>query len=139
MNLTTDPKTSIIIFHDKSNIFISEEQKNTLYSEPVVKSGKIIIDDQMYSLSSMSKVLSLDEFYRQYPDKAPEYRKEFNVEDVIPMTEEQLRNMRRGVMKGLKQFIDEEVAKGGKPVKAKEIYDNRLNNYKLLYQIGNNF
>jgi len=133
MQLSTELKTNVIIFHDKSKVFITNQQKDLCYSEVASRSGKIIIDGQMYSLSNMAKVLSIEDFYQQYPEERPPERKEFDNEEVIPMTPEQVKNMRKGLMIGLKRYIDEQKAQGKEPKTAKIIYERKLTNFQGQY------
>lgn len=68
--MTTDIQTNkfILIYIDGSVKEISEEQKDKIYNY----NGKSFeLDGGLVMMSSISKILPLDEYYRQYPNKRP--------------------------------------------------------------------
>ena len=68
-------KNYVIVFKDRSNVFITEKQYNNIMSECVEQKSeisKIDVNGQGYDLNSISKLLSIKQYYEQYPDKRPQ-------------------------------------------------------------------
>jgi hypothetical protein len=66
INLTT----AVILFYDESKKFLNQDQYQAIksaYGNPNVQ--KLEIDGCLYSKSSISKILTLQEYYEQYPDE----------------------------------------------------------------------
>ncbi len=70
--ITTEVKSVVVRFFDGSKIFITKEQEKALWQMSTTEAKKIKIDGQGYSFSSIDKILSLDEYYDQYPKERPE-------------------------------------------------------------------
>jgi len=73
MELSTKvEEQSIIVFYDKSKKWVTRAQAEYLFNascEPNKKGVKI--DGSFYTFSSISKILSLKDFYDQFPDERP--------------------------------------------------------------------
>lgn len=74
-NISTDVLDHVILFHDKSQLLITEKQAMAV--DQALNFGQashLRINNQTYSKGSMSKIIKLDEYYKQYPDqKSREY------------------------------------------------------------------
>jgi hypothetical protein len=130
----------IILFHDKSKKEISDEQYAKLIQSSVSGVKGIEIGGSFYTFSSIAKIPKKEDFEREYPEEAPEARNVFqelygDTRDYKPLeqTTKNEQNQARGILKGLKKFIDEEMAKGQKPKWAIEKYTSRLENYKRKF------
>ena len=78
-------KNHVILFHDKSRKFITEEKHNKIYELSANPSIKMFwLNKQSYSFGSISKMLPISEFYEQYPDERPPSYATQNYEDPIP-------------------------------------------------------
>lgn len=142
--LSSNPITQVIIFHDGSKKFITESQASLIMQSSNGQNKSITTPNLgMISFSSIAKVITLKEYYEQYPDQVPEYRKETNLNELpkqYETLEQQLeghKNQFKGVLKGLKSFIDEEIKKGNKPLNAIKTYEEKLKNYKQKFKYSN--
>lgn len=130
--VSTNPITQVIIFHDGSKKFITEPQASLIFQVSAGQTKSITTPNLgMITFSSIAKIISIDDFYEQYPEQRPEYRQEWKEQPVEPYQtlEEQAlatERGRNGLIKGLEQFIREAESRGESTVNAQEI----LNNYK---------
>jgi hypothetical protein len=128
------PNYAVLVFHDKSTKFITEDQFNNLvvmYSNPNI--SKIQIDSNLYAKNSISKILTLDEYYREYPASKPEPQKEDQFKKYEGLEQKPIgKNGLAQMIKGLKRFIDEEKAKGIQTPKASFELDRLLKRYEIL-------
>ncbi len=137
--ISTDLKTSVIIFHDKSRKFITKAQESLIF-QASGSSAKSITTPAlgMITFSAIAKVMDIKDFYDEYPDERPETREEWKetkeehipIEKMAELSKEKL----KGLLKGLKQYLDEELAKGITPKHALELYNNKLAIYKRKYE-----
>lgn len=68
--LSTDVKYAVIVFYDKSKKFINEQQYNGIigpFTDPEV--AKLDIGGALYAKQSISKILTTEEFYNEYPEE----------------------------------------------------------------------
>ncbi len=127
--LSTNPITHVIVFHDKSKKFITEAQSNLIFQASCGTSKSITTPQLgLITFSAIAKIIELKEFYDQYPDERPEFRPEFKPEPRAgykTIEEQSLANTARrsGLAKGLKQFIRESEARGEDPLNAKAILE----------------
>ena len=70
---------SVIVFHDKSKKWVTKAQAEHIFNASCEPGQKgILIDGSFYTFSSISKILSLKDFYDQFPDERPaETRNQF--------------------------------------------------------------
>lgn len=125
----------VIVFHDKTTKFIDEDQFNALvvaYTNP--NQTKLSIGNNLYSKSSISKILSLEEYWKEYPQAKPEPKRvnQFDKYDSIIQTTDS-RNGLASLIKGLKRFIDKQNAKNIKTPKAQFELDRMVKKYELRY------
>lgn len=69
---TAEVKTHIVVFFDSSKFWITEKQKNALaarWGEPDFRQFKL--NGSLYSVGNISKILTQEEYYEQYPDERP--------------------------------------------------------------------
>lgn len=59
-----------IIFRDKTKVIVTKKQVDSIFGNSN-KTGFFKIGDSIYSFSNVSKVLSKNEFYSEYPEQAP--------------------------------------------------------------------
>lgn len=74
MTLTTDVKTHVIVFHDKSRKHITKEQANFIFQASATSTVPAITTPQLgrITFSSIAKIITIDDFYEQYPNERPE-------------------------------------------------------------------
>lgn len=71
--LTTNPKTHVIIFYDKSTQYITEREQELLFK---AEHDFVRVNGQVIALKNISKVLTIAEYHQQYPDtRPPSYEK----------------------------------------------------------------
>lgn len=126
-----------IIYHDKSVELIEDKEAQILWDESCAGNKGVEINGKKYIFSSFAKILNENDYFAQYPEKAPAERNEF----VVPRSEyvsiekmaEKRQGAFRGILKGLKQYIDEQLADGVTPKNAIAIYEQKLERYKQLF------
>ena len=116
--LSTQVKNRVIVFHDKTAKYITEQEEAFLFSKAVTDRGLGRIgtkdDYEIVNLKNIAKIISSDEYSRLYPDKTST-----RYEDYTGRTfkwEEQDDRGLREMAKGLRKFIE----KGGTTGKAEE-------------------
>ena len=101
----------IIIFHDKSTLFITEAQQDALLKASTSTNKFIKISGNVINFAGINKILPLGEYYREYPNTAPEQRDIFKVEtyEELSIREMYEKNIRRakGIKEGLLKSIVE--------------------------------
>lgn len=129
----------IILFHDKSKKEITDEQYAKLLEVSATGAKGIEIGKSFYTFSSMAKIPNKEDYQREYPEEMPEARNVFeelygNTRNYTPIesTAEQNKNRSRGLLKGLKQFIEGE-PKGRKQLNALKMYQEKLDKYKRKF------
>ena len=125
----------IVLFHDKSKKEITKEQADKLIEASCSNAQGANIGGSFYKFSAISKIMSQEDYYREYPEESPEQRNVFEElygksRDYTPLerTAEQDKNQFKGLLKGLKKFVDSELAKGRKPLHALKMYQEKLHN-----------
>lgn len=125
--LSTDVKDKVIIFYDGSKLHITTHQEEMILLGSTQGVKGIKIDGNYYTFGSMNKIISIQEFYNQYPDERPDYRPEFKEtkEEHKTLEEQGLanENRRNGLVRGLKQAIAEFEKRGENPIHAKAILE----------------
>ncbi len=111
-SLTTFSTKYIIVFHSGSIMEITGEQHETVLEQSTQPNARLInIDNQSINFASISQILSLHEYYKQYPDKIPEQRDIFKPETLEELSEEASKESEiekcKGLIKGLKRYISE--------------------------------
>lgn len=130
--LSTDIKTHVILTFAGTHHPITSQQNEKL--KTAGEKDVVDVDGATIKISSISVVMSLEEYYREFPAKRPSYEtlpvwKEPREEYVS--IEEQARRSKahsRGLLEGLKKYCD---AGGGKG--AKLLYAAKLEAYKRSY------
>ena len=119
MKLTTKVKNSIIIFIDGSKKSITSEVAEKISLLPP-GAGQIDIDGSFIKLHSISKILTLEEYYNQYPSERP---KQYDLkEEYVSHIQNPTPKARNSMLKGLKQYCDENL----NALKAKAMYSRLL-------------
>lgn len=102
MQISTELKQNVIIFKDGSNKWITDPVYQQLIS--LGEGEKFTVDGNLYDYNMISKVLSRDEFYKEYPEnELPMYPtlKTYNV----PIKHDRKRAL--GCMiRGIKSYIN---------------------------------
>lgn len=97
----------VIIFHDKSHRMITEDQFNKLvinYSNPNVT--KIQLGDSLFSKNSISKILTVDEFNKEYPQEVSDRKYEDGFKKYEGITQRSIGpNGLASMIRGLEKFI----------------------------------
>ena len=70
--LQTEQYNGVIIFWDKSKIFITKKEMELIKN---IDSASFEIKGSIYSFNQISKILYLEEYYNQYPDERPQEKK----------------------------------------------------------------
>ena len=127
-----------IVFHDGSTMVVDKAQAEFLMEQSCKKDIKgCVVGNAFITFSSISKILDAHDYYAQYPEKAPTEHDEFiapksNYTSIEKMAERR-QNAFRGILKGLKQFIDEQLAEGITLRTAIAVYEEKLTKYKQLF------
>lgn len=110
--LTKHEPQSVIVFFDGTRKFISTKQADALF-QLSTKQQQFMVDGGMYKFSAISKIITLEEFYRQFPNEKPsgldyyDGGNEMSVEERIKNYRPEKRiNAIKGMLKGLNEFID---------------------------------
>jgi hypothetical protein len=131
--LTTEVKTNVIIFHDKSKKMITNTQAQIIFKESGTEKKSILIDGSLITFSSISKVLTLEEFYNEYPTEKPNIVPEWKetATDYRPLSDVASGNPKwlKGLIKGLKQYITE----NPESPKAMEMLKKFVTTYRQRY------
>ena len=101
--LTTEVKTFVLVFHDKTKKHITSSQAEAFIKDSSTDKKSILIDGNLINFSSVAKLLTIEEYNTEYPlDNPPVYNQEYVSQIQHPT------NKARGLMlKGLKQYCDE--------------------------------
>lgn len=67
--LSTERMTQVIVFHDKSHKFITDPQAALIFQASAATGSKFITTPNlgMITFSSIAKVVTVEDFYTQYP------------------------------------------------------------------------
>jgi hypothetical protein len=134
----TDEKNFVILQHNKAVEFITQKQAEDI-TEAMAQGARGIKRGSIgwLAFSSISDILPLETYYQKYPEKRPETPTAFNEyyggsKEYTPIerTAEQHKDQFRGVLKGLKQYIDEQLAKGINPRSSIHLYETKLAKFK---------
>jgi hypothetical protein len=111
-NIQTEVKNYIIVFYDKSTLNITQKQADEIFKKSCSEAKGVKINNQYYSLNSMSKIIELKEYYRQYPEKEPQIINYFPDLPVLPKLseikekEKQIKRI-KAMIKGLNKYLKE--------------------------------
>lgn len=136
MTLNPNPLSHVIIFHDGSKKMITEAQSHLIFQAS--SNQKSISTPQLglINFSAIAKIISLADYYDQYPENVPEPAKEFTTEEKSFTLEEQLlgnKSRFQSFLTGLKKYIDQSLARKEKPVNAIKVYEKNLAVYKKTF------
>lgn len=122
---TTQVRFGVIINHDGSKVFVDEEEYKTIWQDSAnsQKRGIGLKNKTFVAFSSIAKLLTIDEFYKQYPQELPAPQKDMSPYVSIEKCALSSEERKNGLIRGLKQFIAGEEAKGIIPLKAKAMLD----------------
>ena len=71
--LTTEKKTQVIVFHDGSYKFITDQQAALIFQASTTSAKSITTFNLGFiQFSAIAKVISVNDFYIQYPEKREE-------------------------------------------------------------------
>lgn len=142
--ISTQVNEWVIVQHSGAVKYITEELSQKIIE--AMASGangfKDLHTKEWMTFSTIADIISLEEYYRRYPDKALEERKEYKIEDdrYAGLTVEQIAELNqyrfKGLLKGLKQFIDEQLEKKITPKYAIAIYNEKLERYKKKFGVS---
>ena len=68
--LTIEPKSHVIMTWNKTEHFITQKQHNIVINLGL--QDKIIVDGNLIFGKSIAEILTLDNFYKNFPDKRPQ-------------------------------------------------------------------
>jgi len=102
-------KNYILVFKDRSTRNITTMQYENIMRNSVEAQSEVVkidVDGQMYDMNSVAKLLPLQEYYEQYPDKRPVNYNSPKIEEDIGVP---LPNLRRtmALVKGLEQVVQD--------------------------------
>lgn len=127
----------MLIFTDKSSREITEEQKRMV--ERSLDKDYICLDGQYYKTFMLGKVLSIEDYYREYPDKRPENTNYTFIPEMVEgstglLTEKPEPSLTTkpalsGIIKGIENYMGSEQYKGSNATKIMlDKYKKRLTN-----------
>lgn len=103
MELTKEVREYIVLFIDGSKKFLTKKQFTILMQASGGRAKGVVMDNSFIAFSSISKIMELEEYYKQYPDKRPQEYKKMKAEKSEEWTKEKrinaMQNMRKGVLK----------------------------------------
>lgn len=71
--VSTEIKQNVAIFHDGSELWLTDEQfKHVFLAWTDPKTENFVIANNAYRKSAIAKILTLEEYFREYPEKQPE-------------------------------------------------------------------
>jgi hypothetical protein len=127
--ITTENKTHVIIFVDKSKKHITEKEAELIFQKSATGLKGILINGNAIMFSGISKILSLAEYYEQYPDQRPattNYTKP-SKEERVPFTKARhIKALKLMIVGFEKNFEGREM-----PPQSKKILDNMRYRLKL--------
>lgn len=135
--LSVDVKYAVIIFFDKSKLFIDMDQYNRLLivmSDPAIK--QVQIGYSVYYLGGISKVLTLQEFYDEYPSQRPDPRQgEDNKYANLPDNRSAAtsRNGLASMIRGISKFIRQAKSSGQDPTGSINMREKWIQKFKMQY------
>ncbi len=110
-----------IVFHDGSSMSISEQESESIFDcANNAKSKFISLQGKLIAFGSIAKILPAEEYYRQYPEKAPPKEmphfdeKPLGIDGMIDMAAKRKSHL-ESMIRGIKRFI------GGDPTKKEAI------------------
>lgn len=132
MNLDSGVKDRVIMFIGGGTQFITGGQETMIFSQQATIAGGVRIDGNFLSLSSISRIISRDEYYNQHPEKRPpaEYKsfdhQEFgNIRNGL-VHKEALESM----VRGMKGYIESDRYQGTQaPKDLLKMMENRLEEF----------
>jgi|TARA_R100000501_G_C2589266_1_gene89862 hypothetical protein len=111
MNISTEVRDCVIIFHDGAKQFVSAAQAETILRQSTQPGARgITVNASYISFGSISKILTIEEFYSQFPSEIPEKPKEYNAEWPDRTDQEwdtYFARMKTGIIRGLQRYCDE--------------------------------
>jgi hypothetical protein len=143
MELSTEVNQCVILQHSGGVEFITQKQSE-LITQSISQGLKGIVRENgkgYLSFSSIADIMTLEKYYDKFPDKRPEQARNVFEEHYggtrdytpIEITAEQHQDQFRGILRGLKSYIDEELARGITPKHAIALYEQKLAKYKLEF------
>ncbi len=72
--LSANPATHILIFKDGSKKYLNQKGYDVIWSKLEAGKKEILLNGSLISFSSISKILSLGEYFDQYPNERPFYQ-----------------------------------------------------------------
>lgn len=69
--LTTENKTTVIMFFDGAKVFVTKQQADKIMQLSVTSAKGINLEGDYYSFGSISKIITTEEYYKQFPKKVP--------------------------------------------------------------------
>jgi hypothetical protein len=112
--LSTLTKEYIIVFQDGSKKWITRKAYDALVRFEGDASSKLRIEGNIYKWNDIKKVLNKEEYYREYPENAPQTFTLDRVEQVMFGNTERITSERAitGIIAGLKRYISSSDYKG---------------------------
>lgn len=71
MTNITEATTHVVLFFDSSKLFLTEQQYQGLLFAITEGRKQVAVNGSLYTTAHIAKVLSLDEFYQEYPAEKP--------------------------------------------------------------------
>lgn len=120
----------IIVFIGSGTQIITREQEAAIFSSEVTKRGSISIDGNYINLSSIARIIGLEEYYREHPNMRPAPKPS---DTFLHLTMGQIRkgNVRRealaSMIRGLENYIASSRYQGtNKPLELLSVFKSRL-------------
>ncbi len=120
-----DVSTHVIIFKDKSKKFINQKAFDIFWREAEKGKTEVLINKTIISIPSIAKLISVSDYYNQYPDERNSYIPLFEVKE----KKQYNRNALRGMTEGLRKYIASACYQGtNNPKELLALMENKLKN-----------
>ena len=98
---TLTTQICFIVFKDSSVKEITQAEVDRILDS---ESGKFQLQGGVYDMNMISKILTAQEYYEQYPDKRPVT---YSEENYLPSPKPKRKSALQGILTGLESFIEE--------------------------------
>ena len=109
MNPSIQVKNRVIVFHDKTAKYITQQEETFLFSQEVTNRGMGRIgkenDYEIVNLKNIAKIISSDEYHRLYPEKTSTEYRNFSIEQPFKWERQNKRGLEE-MVKGIEKYID---------------------------------
>jgi len=102
--MTINSATHVILMKDGSKKYLNKKAYDFMWRKIEEGASEILMGGNLISMASVAQLMSLDEYYTQYPKDRPAQLNEFKFETVVKNATTH-RKALEGMIKGLKRYI----------------------------------